>query len=175
MQLAKYFWLPCLDTNILTCNASVSALRPTTFSFSLCLSAFLCCFLAFSAQSPLGFVTSVFIICLSSGIEVQGLPLTPVSPTGKQATPHLPAKTLQTNKAPETTGRQLTMEEAESEKHLRKEMLMLYCMLFYEMKCSHITCKRHKNTQYEFQEQGRNKRESERGKQRNSERLDESL
>jgi len=78
-----------------------------------------CCFLAIAAQSPLGFVTSVFIICLSSSMEVQGLPLTLVSPTGKQATPHLPAKTFANQQGPRDASRQLTTEETELEKHLR--------------------------------------------------------
>lgn len=110
-----------LDTNILTCKDSVSALRPTTLSFPSCLAFFLYCFLAISAQSPLGFVTSVFIICLSSSMEVQGLPLTLVSPTGKQATPHLPAKTFANQQGPRDCSRQLTMEEAEYEEHLQQQ------------------------------------------------------
>lgn len=54
-------------------------------------------------------------------MEVQGLPLTLVSPTGKQATPHLPAKTFANQQGPRDGSRQLTMEEAEYEKRLQQQ------------------------------------------------------
>lgn len=67
-------------------------------------------------------------------MEVQGLPLTLVSPTGKQATPHLPAKTFANQQGPRDASRQLTTEETELEKHLRKERLIL---LFFKIQRSH--------------------------------------
>ncbi|ROL43226.1 hypothetical protein DPX16_17047 [Anabarilius grahami] len=54
-------------------------------------------------------------------MEVQGLPLTLVSPTGKQATPHLPAKTFANQQGPRDCSRQMTMEETEYEEHLQQQ------------------------------------------------------